>query len=60
MKQRVVGWLRDNWLITGIILVLAIGYITLSQRPSATGSSSEFIASLSEGTPTVITFYSNF
>lgn len=60
MKQRMSGWLRENWLLSVVIALLVIGYLTLSQRPTATGSSSEFIASLSQGTPTIISFYSNF
>lgn len=60
MKKRVSGWLRENWVLSAVIALLVIGYLTLSQRPTATGSSSEFIASLSQGTPTIISFYSNF
>jgi hypothetical protein len=54
-----MNWLRQNWLLLVIVLALVIGYITLSQRPSEIGNPGDFIASLSGGQPTIISFYSN-
>jgi hypothetical protein len=60
MRTRLVVFARENWVLLVVILALVIGYVVLHERPSRLGATSEFLASLSQGKPTVVTFYSNF
>lgn len=60
MKLFLATWLRENWLVTLVVLFLAGGYLVLNQKPSQMGGSEEFIQSLAQGKPTVLSFYSNF
>lgn len=50
---------RGNWLTVIVIALLVVGYLSLRARPTDVGSAEAFVASLSAGQPTVITFYNN-
>jgi hypothetical protein len=52
------AFLRENWLIIVIIAVLAVGYMLL-RTPSGEVSSADVAASIAQGQPAVIEFYSN-
>ena len=60
MKARFVIFARENWLLLAVIVLLVVGYAVLHERPSNFGSTSEFLASIAQGKPTVVSFYSNF
>lgn len=60
MKSRIVNLARENWLLLVVIMLLVVGYAVLYERPSNLGPTSEFLASLAQGKPTVVSFYSNF
>lgn len=57
--SRLNGFLREHWLTAVIVLVLAVAYFVLRSSPTQIGSVDEFVASLSQGQPTVVYFYSN-
>lgn len=60
MKSRLVLFARENWLLLVVIMLLMVGYAFLHERASNLGSTSEFLTSLAQGKPTVVSFYSNF
>lgn len=60
MKARFVTFARENWLLLVVIMLLVVGYAVLYERPSNLGSTSEFLASIAQSKPTVVSFYSNF
>jgi len=60
VTTRLRDWFKENWLLVTIVAAIAAGYILLAQHPSNIGTSDQFLASLKQGEPTVISFYSNF
>lgn len=54
-------WLRLNWLLVTVILVLVAAFVLLRTSPTAGIDSVETLdATLSAGQPVVLEFYSNF
>ena len=51
---------RENWSTIAISVVLIVAYFALRSSPSEIASTEEFIASLQQGEPTVVLFYSKF
>jgi hypothetical protein len=60
MTTRLLAFARENWLLLVIVTVLVVGFIVLHDRPTSLGSTDAFLASLTQGKPTVVTFYSSF
>lgn len=57
----VLDWLRLNWFLVTIILVLLAAFVFLRTSPTAGVDSVETLdASLTAGQPVVLEFYSNF
>jgi len=52
-------FLAEHWLTLVIVAALAVGYLTLRSSPTTIASVEEFVASLKQGQPTVVEFYSN-
>jgi hypothetical protein len=59
MGQKLLGIWRENRTTIIVIAVLVAGYLFLRTSPSEIGSPAEFQASLRQGHPTVVYFYSN-
>lgn len=59
MKEKILGFLKEDGLTLGVILALIIGYIVLRTPGDRFGSMAELEAQLADGRPTVIEFYSN-
>ena len=56
-----LDWLRLNWFLVTIILVLLSAFVFLRTSPTAGVDSVETLdASLTAGQPVVLEFYSNF
>ncbi len=54
-------WLRFNWLLVTVILVLAVTFVLLRTSPTPGLDSVEALdATLTAGQPVVLEFYSNF
>jgi hypothetical protein len=51
--------LRENWLVILLIVVMVAGYVFLRTPGDDLGSTSEFDARVTDGTPTLLEFYSN-
>jgi len=52
-------FLAENWLALLVVAALAAGYMSLRSSPTTIASVEEFAASLEQGQPTVVEFYSN-
>lgn len=50
---------RENWLVILVIAVMMIGYLFLCTPGNQLVSTVEFDAQVSNGTPTLVEFYSN-
>lgn len=50
---------KDNLFLIVLILVLAVAYFALRNRPSELASLEEFNSIISGGQPVVVEFYSN-
>ena len=56
-----LDWLRLNWMLVTVILVLVGAFVFLRSRPTAGIDSVESLdASLTAGQPVIVDFYSNF
>ncbi len=55
-----VSWIRANWLLLLVLVVLASAFFLLRSQPSDVSSPDELNRMLTAGRPTVVTFYSNF
>jgi hypothetical protein len=51
--------LRENWLVILVIAVMAGGYVFLRTPGDDLASTADFDAMISDGTPTLVEFYSN-
>lgn len=51
--------LRENWLVILVIAVMAGGYVFLRTPGDNLASTADFDAIVSDGTPTLVEFYSN-
>ena len=59
MGSKVLSLLREEWVII-LFLVLVLGaYMLLRTRQTVSVSAEELFASLEQGQPTVLEFYSN-
>jgi hypothetical protein len=57
----VFDWLRLNWMLVTVILVIVAAFVFLRSSPTAGIDSVETLdASLTTGQPVVLDFYSNF
>ncbi len=59
MKEKILGFLKEDGLTVGIILALVIGYFVLRTPGDSFESLGELEAQLAQGRPTVVQFYSN-
>jgi thiol-disulfide isomerase/thioredoxin len=59
MKEKILGFLKEDGLTVAIILALVIGYVVLRTPGDSFGSLTELEAELTAGRPTVVQFYSN-
>jgi preprotein translocase subunit YajC len=50
---------RENWMTLLVLAGIVTAFIVLRSQPTAIGSSQEFMASLKQGQPTIVEFYSN-
>jgi len=51
--------LRENWLTLLVISLIVVGYVTLRTPGDDLASTAEFEAQITDGTPTLVEFYSN-
>lgn len=51
--------LRENWLVILVVALMVGGYVFLRTPGDDFASTAEFDASVTDGTPTLINFYSN-
>ncbi len=56
----VSAWLRANWLLLAVLVLIASAFILLRSKPSDVASFDELNGVLAAGQPTVVEFYSNF
>ncbi len=59
MGQKLLDIWREHRVTIIIVATLVVGYLVLRTSPSEIGSPAEFQASLRQGHPTVVYFYSN-
>jgi hypothetical protein len=52
-------FLRENWLVILVVVVMVAGYTFLRTPGDDLASTAEFDAIVSDGTPTLVEFYSN-
>lgn len=52
-------FLRENWLVILVIVVMVGGYALLRTPGDDLASTAEFDAMVTDGTPTLVEFYSN-
>lgn len=50
---------RENWLVILVIVVMVSGYLLLRTPSDGVASTEAFDAKVSDGTPTLVEFYSN-
>jgi UPF0716 family protein affecting phage T7 exclusion len=50
---------RENWLVILVIAAMMVGYLLLRTPGDQLVSTAEFDAQVSNGTPTLVEFYSN-
>jgi hypothetical protein len=51
--------LRENWFVILVVVVMVGGYALLRTPGDDLASTAEFDAMVSDGTPTLVEFYSN-
>ncbi len=51
--------LRENWLVILVVALMVGAYVFLRTPGDNLGSAAEFDALVTDGTPTLINFYSN-
>jgi len=51
--------LRENWLVILVVVVMVGGYALLRTPGDDLASTAEFDAVVTDGTPTLVEFYSN-
>lgn len=51
--------LRENWMTLLVIALIIVGYVFLRTPGDELASTAEFDAQISDGTPTLVAFYSN-
>ena len=56
----VVTWIKANWLLLFILILMASVFLLLRSQPSDIKSLDALDGILAGGRPTVLTFYSNF
>ena len=56
MISRLTDFARDSWLLLVVVTLLVVGFVVLHERATRLGASGEFMASLAQGKPTVVTF----
>jgi len=54
------AWVKANWLLLIVLVLMASAFIFLRSRPSNVASVDELDGLLAAGQPTVVEFYSNF
>lgn len=54
------AWLRSNWILLIVLVLMASVFLLLRSTPSRVGSLDELSGVLAGGQPTVVEFYSNF
>jgi hypothetical protein len=59
MGNRLVAFLRSNWLFLLIVGAIAVAYFALRTAPTPVASVEEVQAILQDGQPTLVEFYSN-
>ena len=59
MGNRLVAFLRSNWLFLLIVGAIAVAYLALRTAPTPVASVEEVQAILQDGQPTLVEFYSN-
>lgn len=52
-------FLRENWLVILVVVVMVGGYVLLRTPGDDLASTAEFDAIVTDGTPTLVEFYSN-
>ena len=57
--QRLMRFLRENWLLLLVVGLVAVGFLVLRTPASAVASIAEAEAILEDGRPTLVEFYSN-
>jgi hypothetical protein len=57
---QVAAWVRANWLLLILLVLMASAFILLRSKPSDIASLDELSGVLGSGQPTVVEFYSNF
>jgi hypothetical protein len=58
-RDRIVRFIRENWLFVLIVGGIVVGFMALRTPASAVGSVAEVDALLKDGQPTLVEFYSN-
>jgi len=56
---RIGAFLRENWLTLLVVAVLVVAYLLLHTPATQIASADAFVASLAQGQPSVVEFYSN-
>lgn len=59
MGERLLGFLRNNWLFLLIVGAIAVAFWALRTSPTPVASVDEVQAMLQSGQPTLVEFYSN-
>ena len=59
VRSMMKRFLKENWLVILVIGGMLAGYLLLRTPGDAMASTSEFDALVTNGTPTVLEFYSN-
>jgi hypothetical protein len=52
--------IRENWFLLAFLALIAAAFLFLRSKPTDIGGPAELEAALTDGRPTVVTFYSNF
>jgi len=59
LTNRLLNFLRENWLLLTFLGLLAVGFFTLRTKATPIESEQELQDILSSGQPVLIEFYSN-
>jgi hypothetical protein len=54
------AWLRSNWILLLVLVLIASVFLLLRSTPSRVDSLDQLGGMLAGGQPTVVEFYSNF